>query len=112
MSKPAKSEETTPQLANTSTKIEQIAKELFHINYLVAFPISDPMLEGWARSIDELDPQATPEEIKELIGNMKKGLEEFDKNKGIQNIFIGLRRLRMKKMNEIRAKEIFPQANK
>jgi len=75
------------QLVNTTIN-EQIIKELYHINYLVAFPLSDLMLEGWAKSIQELAPELTPERLKKIINGMKVGVVNYDTKKGIQNIFL------------------------
>ncbi len=79
------------QLANTTTKVE-LAKALYHINYLTSFPYSDIVLEGWTNSIIELEPEITPEVVKWITDRMKVGLIEFDSKKGIQNIFNGFRK--------------------
>lgn len=67
----------------------EIAKALFHVNYLTPYPYSDMIIEGWAKSIQELEPEITSEVIKWILDNMKKGLIEYDSKKGIQNIFSG-----------------------
>ena len=75
---------------SVSTQInEGFVKQLFHVNYLVNYPISDFMLEGWSRSIQELAPEITVEDLKAITDRMKLGSIEFDHRKGIQNIFNG-----------------------
>ncbi len=76
------------QLVSTTTK-ESYIKQLYHVNYLVSYPISDLMLEGWSNSIIELVPEITPDDLKEIINRMKLGTIDFDYRKGIQNIFKG-----------------------
>ena len=55
---------TENQLANTTTNL---IKELYHVNYLVAYPISDIMLEGWAKCLTELAPGMSSYVLKEII---------------------------------------------
>lgn len=75
------------KLASITTEGEMI-RELFHVNYLTAYPISDHILEGWARSIIQLRPDITPEMVRSAIDKMKQGIIQFDHRKGIQNIFV------------------------
>ena len=82
--------QTTNKLVNITTN-EQMIKELYHVNYLVAYPLSDTILEGWCKCIIELKPETTPEDIKKMINKMKLGLIPYDPKLGIQNIFRGLR---------------------
>jgi hypothetical protein len=79
---------TENQLANITTK-EDLVKQLYHVNYLVSYPVSDLMLEGWANSIMELVPEITTKDIKSITDRMKMGTYPFDSRKGIQNIFNG-----------------------
>ena len=84
---------TENQLANTTTNL---IKELYHVNYLVAYPISDSMLEGWAKCLTELAPGMSSYLLKDIIDKMKMGHIAYDHKKGIQNIFIAYQ-----KMNKI-----------
>lgn len=78
---------TPNQLANISDPSWlPIAKELVHINLLVAYPVSDAMLEIWAKTIEELAPDLTPEILRKLINRYKLGELEYDTKSGIQNI--------------------------
>lgn len=73
-----------------SPKEIEIALQVYHINHLTAFPLSDQLIDEWSRSISELRPEVTPEQIKEVIDGMKQGYIEFDNRLGIQNIFKAL----------------------
>lgn len=77
------------QLANITTPNPDYVKQLFHINYLTSYPISDIMLEGYSVSIQELVPEISVKDIKEIIDRMKLGSIDFDSKKGVQNIFKG-----------------------
>ncbi len=74
-----------------TNKNELLVKELYHINYVVNYPLSDIMLEGWDRTIKELEPEITNEVIKWILDNVKLGFMDWDNKKGIQNIFEGFR---------------------
>jgi hypothetical protein len=65
-----------------------LAIELFHYNQLTPFTLTDIQIIDWVRSISELRKEITPEILKELIDGMKTTRFPFDKNLGIQNIFI------------------------
>jgi hypothetical protein len=85
---------TQKKLVNitTSNKISNLSKELYHINYLINYPLSDNMIEGWERTLNELEPEITAEVIKWIVDNSKLGFFEWDNKKGIQNIFEGFRK--------------------
>jgi hypothetical protein len=83
------------QLANITIN-EELVKALYHVNYLTPYAISDTMLEGWANSIQELNPNITPAILKKIIDKMKMGEIEFDNKKGIQNIFKGYKQFQLK----------------
>jgi hypothetical protein len=75
----------------TTNQNELLVKELYHINYIVNYPLSDIMLEGWDKTIKELEPEITNEVIKWILDNVKLGFMDWDNKKGIQNIFEGFR---------------------
>jgi len=64
-----------------------LSKELYRINYLVSYPLSDKMIVDWAVCINTLEPFITPEILHEIIDSMIMGCNEYNPNKGIQNIF-------------------------
>jgi hypothetical protein len=83
--------ETLQKTQASITINDNFVKQLYHVNYLVNYPISDIMLEGWTRSINELMPEATPQDIKFVIDKMKLGEIKFDSRKGVQNILVALK---------------------
>jgi len=83
---------TESQLANTHQQVE-FTKQLFHVNCLVSYPINDVMLEVWTKSINELAPEMTSDDLKFIIDKMKIGVYPYDHRVGIQNIFKGYKKL-------------------
>ena len=71
--------------------IEALAIELYHVNQLTSYPFSDVVLESWAVSLINLEPEITVEAINWITDRMKTGQIQFDGKKGIQNIFNGFR---------------------
>lgn len=67
-----------------------ICKELYHVNQLTPFPVSDDRIVEWAKSIEEILPQLDINHLRELFVDFKLGKISYDKNDGIQNIFMGL----------------------
>jgi hypothetical protein len=88
-----------------STTTNDMAKALYHINYLAAYPVSDSMLEGWASTITELTPELTPEILKTLINRMKLGIYEYNERKGIQNVFKAYRRFLTERLSRCSPEE-------
>lgn len=72
----------------------KIATAIFHINQLVAYPLSDSQIEQWAKSINRLLPELLVDDLEKLMDLMKIGEIEYDQKQGIQNIFLGLRRVK------------------
>ena len=87
----------------TTNKSEQLVKELYHINYVVNYPLSDIMLEGWEKTIKELEPEITNEVIKWILDKVKLGYIDWDNKKGVQNIFDGFRKYIEFKIREVDA---------
>ncbi len=79
--------------ANTQIKKVDVAlvKAVYHFNYLTSFPMPDTMLEFWANSINELEPELTPDVVKWIADRMKTGHIQYDHRLGIQNVFNGFR---------------------
>lgn len=71
-----------------------LSKILWHLNQVVAYPMTDLQIEDWARSILELRPDVDLNAVKFLIDKFKTGEREYDSKKGIQNIFVGLKYIR------------------
>lgn len=76
---------------NLSAKAIELGKQVYHINQLAAFPLTSVQISDWAQSIEELAPEMTPEQLREIINQYKTGEMEYDKGQGIQNIFEGYR---------------------
>lgn len=87
----------------------ELIKELWQVNCVVSYPLSDEMVEVWSRCIKELAPDTTPKMIKEVVNKFK--LEEiiYDSKKGIQNIFNALKK--SKEVKRVDVSEIFGEAN-
>lgn len=80
-------------LVTSTVEFENICKVVYHVNQVRTFPLTSLEVVEWSRSIVELIP---PEEfdmmkIQFLIKAVKRGEVPWDKDKGIQNIFIGLK---------------------
>lgn len=71
----------------------EIAKLIFHVNLLTSFPLADSQIEMWAQSINRLLPDLSLEKLQQVIDKMKMGEIEYDKNLGVQNIFLGIKSL-------------------
>ena len=82
---------------NITTDIDFI-KELYHINQIANYPVSDLNLETWAKSIKELTPEITPEILKKIINKYKTGYYKWDSKVGIPNIFNGYHLLILEKI--------------
>jgi hypothetical protein len=68
-----------------------LIKAVGEVNKLVSFPLEVPELVSWAMDIERLYPGIGASRLRFLIDQYK--LEElvWDKSKGIQNIFAGLK---------------------
>jgi hypothetical protein len=73
-----------------NTKEIEIAKIVWHVNQLVAYPLNDNQIEAWSKSINELLPDLELEELSVLINNFKIGRYDWNYHYGIQNILKNL----------------------
>lgn len=71
-----------------------LAKILVDVNMLVPFKLEGQEIILWAKSIKELAPGLEPEKLTFLMKCFKSEVIPWDKTKGIQNVFLGLRRIR------------------
>lgn len=78
-------------LENLSEKEVQIAGEIYGINQLVPYPLNSLQIADWAISINKLLPDLKISDLERLIDDFKKDELEWNYNKGIQNIFNGLK---------------------
>ena len=68
----------------------EIVAPLFYINILTPYRVDDTILELWSININRLLPDVDPQEISDLMDAFMKNEVEWDRNLGIQNIFLGL----------------------
>lgn len=64
-----------------------------HVNRLlpVGFPMPAKEIDEWAADVDRLRPDVSRDQLVFLFDCFKTGAIEFDKRRGIQNIFEGLK---------------------
>ena len=67
-----------------------LAKQVYQINQLVPYPLSDVQIEDIARSLDRLVPELTPELLGLMMDRFKYGYYQWDRTQLIQNIFNNL----------------------
>lgn len=73
-----------------NTKEVEIAKLVWHVNQLVAYPLTDHQIEAWSLSINELLPELELEKLAKLIKDFKLGNIPWDYHFGIQNLIKNL----------------------
>ncbi|MDB5288565.1 MAG: hypothetical protein JWR05_3514 [Mucilaginibacter sp.] len=78
------------QSLGVSNAVLEIGMEVFHINQLIPYPLTDQQITDWAKSINELRPDVTAATLKAVINKMKLGKIQWDNRSGIQNIFKAL----------------------
>lgn len=71
-----------------------MVKVVMNVNDCLPFKMDAPELVHWAQEIDRLIPDVDPEAIRFLIDCFKTEDLIWDRNKGIQNMFLGLKRIR------------------
>jgi hypothetical protein len=69
----------------------QIASAVWNVNLCVAYPLTDPQIEVWAKTIYRLRPETTVDELNEIMDSFMTGVNEWDTKLGIQNIFKAIR---------------------
>lgn len=84
------------QLEKLSTLSEhQIAlfKTIGEVNSLVSFKLEIEDLLAWTLDLERLRPHTTKEELAWLIDQFKTGEIVWDRNQGIQNLFVNLKKI-------------------
>ncbi len=76
-------------LANLEVKDFGLA--LYQINLVMAYPLSDAVIEDWAKFIIRAFPKTTPEEVRYVIDKIAKGEIPFDNKYGIRDLAIALK---------------------
>lgn len=64
---------------------------LANVNYLVGFPIDEKEIIQWALDVERLAPDTTPDKLSFLMDCFKMDLLQWDRSRGIQNVFNGLK---------------------
>lgn len=64
----------------------ELTRELFQVNLLSNYILSDQMIENWTLTVVEICKDITPEILKMLIDKMKGGYLDFDSKLGVRNI--------------------------
>lgn len=76
-----------------SLEILNLSKEIYRVNLLNPYPLSDLQVVEWAKCINLLLPEMKPEMLQLIINKMMLGVIEWDGKKGIQNIFSAYKKL-------------------
>lgn len=80
----------------TVSEIEQFCKVLWKFNLIIAYPLTDSMLESWINNLLRLQPEITIEQLDEVMDKFITGEVEFFPNKGLTNIFLALNKNKKK----------------
>lgn len=79
------------QSLGLSDQERAMGQALFHVNQLIAYPLTDLQIIDWSKTITRLMPEVTPAQVMKVIEDYMLENIEWDKSKGIQNIFYGLK---------------------
>lgn len=81
-----------------NTEVKELAKQLYHLNQLTPYTITDIQIEDMAYSIYELVPELKPYQLKRMIDRFKIGIYDWDRAYLLPNI--------MKKAYQIISEEV------
>lgn len=68
--------------------------EMSRLNLIVAFPLSRGEVITWTNEVERLVPDVDQDALRFLFDQFSTEAIEWDKSKGIQNIFAGLKKIR------------------
>lgn len=88
--KPVKSSQSTAGL-QISDRSKLLVPVVVHVNLLIPFRMERDEVTMWANSIAEIAPDVTPNKLRFVLDLFKADELEWDRTKGIQNIFSGLK---------------------
>lgn len=80
-----KIQKTSSQLVFSEAE-KQLAVQIFHVNQLSPWKLSDLEIIEWTKTILDICPDATPEKIKDVIDRYKTNEIEWNTHQGVQNI--------------------------
>lgn len=69
-----------------SKKIQSVAKVVWRLDMIMAFPLDDLQIQSWANTITRLCPDVEPERVAEIVDKFLTGEWAYDKDQGIANI--------------------------
>jgi hypothetical protein len=76
-----------------SDKGSHLAMEVARVNLLVSFPLTREDIIIWTKDVERIVPEIDRDGLKFLFDCFSTEAIEWDKNKGIQNIFAGLKKI-------------------
>lgn len=78
-------------LSTISDKTKRIAKVVVDVNMLTGFPMQVEEIVAWSAELERLLPNSELHKLKFMFDCYKRDELVWDKSKGIQNIFNGLK---------------------
>lgn len=81
-------------LSKISNNGKRILKVIADVNNLIAFKLTVSELADWAKQIDRIAPEVDIKALRFLMDCFATDTLEYDRNKGVQNIFNGLKRIK------------------
>lgn len=78
-------------LSTVSDKCVRIAKVVVDVNMLVGFPMQAEEIVEWSAELERMLPDSELHKLKFMFDCYKRDELVWDKQKGIQNIFNGLK---------------------
>lgn len=78
-----------------------LEKQIFRLNLLTSFPISDDTVRAYADTIRKLDSRITPKIVELIIDEAVLENIELDVSDGVRCIFAGLEQLKYFKTNVV-----------
>lgn len=72
--------------ASTPDRFNDICKALWKVNLLIAYPLSDAMIEVWGKHLIRLCPDVKVDELDKIMDKFISGEIEYVANKGLANI--------------------------
>lgn len=90
-----------------NNKEVSIAGQVCQISQLTPFPLSDPQIEDWSKSINELFPDLVLDDLKQVIRDFKMCDRVYNTREGIQNITRELKQVVLER-NRVSMDDFYP----
>lgn len=78
-------------ISNHNDRYVEVCRALWKINLCIAYPLSDAMIEAWAKHLLRLCPDVNLNELNDIMDRYITGEVEYIPNKGLSNIIILLK---------------------